>query len=76
MTPLTQTGYTKPMKKIALIAAALVAMTVAASAGTSCTSYRSGSYTKTSCTHSYGKRLWVTRGLSYKSGSYRRSSWN
>lgn len=64
------------MKTFALAIAALVALSGAASAGTSCKSYRSGSVTKTSCTHSYGSKLWVTRGISYKSGSYRRSSWD
>jgi len=66
------------MKKLIALVYTLLALCAPgpAEAGTHCVSYMSGSYRKSSCTHSYGHRLWVTRGVSYKSGSYRRSGWN
>jgi len=65
------------MKLKALIIAAIsvVAISSAAEARTSCTSYNSGSYRKTSCSHSSHGRSWFSHGTSYKSGSYRKSYW-
>ena len=54
--------------KIFLIVAAMILIPSLAEAG-SCTSYKSGSYTKTYCSNG-------RTGLSYKSGSYRKSYWN
>lgn len=56
------------MKLIFLIAVTAILIPNLAEAG-SCTSYKSGSYTKTTCSNGRS-------GLSYKSGSYRRSYWN
>jgi hypothetical protein len=65
------------MKTIFAAALALVLMPGLASAGTSCSSYRSGSYTKTSCTHSSAHgRTRFSHGVSYMSGHVRKSYWN
>ena len=53
------------LKTLLLIATLLLPM--AAEAGSSCTSYKSGSYTKTYCSHSRGRSKNCT---SYMSGSY------
>jgi hypothetical protein len=57
--------------RILLLIAALLAPTLA-EAGTSCRSYKSGSYTKTYCSHSGPQRS--TSCVSYMSGSVRKTS--